>query len=1430
MRLLIELADFHRSVEVDHWRETTTVSELLREAGAPAIDDEQSVYLDHEPISSGSRLSELNLLEGSRISFAPTTRPSRIRDWTAGVSDGLTTGAVIAVPNHRQMIIGRSPQADVVLPTDSASWEHFRVERTDKGLKILDSGSTNGTLVGGSKVPEEGREITQATSVQAGGCTVVFRPSMHEPTAPAAGTLPNLTPARTAPFNRPPRPGAPKGPAPVKPPVHKDVPNASKFSWATVIAPLILAVAMVFVMGNARFALFALLSPVMAIGMWVEQRHRRKKGLEEEAERFKKALQEFREKILASGDQEAARRREIIPDPTLVLRRPALPSTEMWQRRESAEDFMALYIGTGDIPWSPALDKSGISTVPDEVKDALSESRLPQVPVMADLTDAGVIGIVGRRDGALALARNLVVQAAVHCGPADMTLGVFFDKGRSEDWSWTSWLPHTRQAGSPTGQRWISDDQETSSAMLRQLRQGIDTFLTPSVMVVIDSEVLTEGRDAPARSLLGYGRSMTQARTLRPDERKHRVPGVVIATSEEQLPASCNYVVHVEDDASATMTEPGDRKTVDDLVLSGIDLEAARRAAMNLAHYDDPELVIPGASLPSLVRLPELMDLAHPTAADIRQTWADARGFATEIGVGDNGTYSIDLVKDGPHGLVGGTTGSGKSEFLRSMVAGLAARHDPTRLNFILIDFKGGAAFTACERLPHTIGTISNLDEQLADRALRSLEAEMERRQRVFAAAGEGIDNLPAYLATNPEEPMPRLLLVVDEFAMLAKDFPDVLDSLVSVAAVGRTLGVHMILATQRPAGVVNDDILANTNMRVALRVQSREDSTNVIGVPEAAAISRSQLGRAYVKLGQDDITPVQTALVTGRTEATEETSVGIRDVNEFGVPALPEAPTRQNGIESNDLDVLIDAITKASDELGYSDPLKVWPEALGARVPLRGFATGEDAGSAPEVGSVEGPMVSVALADEPDRQRQIPAGWDMSQGNLMLIGIPGSGTTTTMMSIALTLASSASPDQLELLVLDMGSRDLESLERLPHTVAYVGTGTGAKEKQARFLRHLMEEIQQRRANPGRYPKAVVFLDGFATLKDEFSDFVGTDLLSFFYRAYAEGPSLGLYFVVSTSRAKGTPSAMEEVSLQRWVYQLADHYDYASLGVKGTNIPASVPGRCVDVNVLSQMHVATPQCGTSEAIDRVVGQWPDAKAKEDVIGQLPDVLPVSSVAGEPSFSGMPWKIPIGIREHDLGTSELEFYDGEHGLIVGPARSGKSSLLLAIAESVRKLGGGGEHIPAVWGVCTRRSPLVDADLDKVSVGPDEVSALIASLRIERGPVLLLIDDAERFDDADKSISSLVETDHPGLCIIAAGRSNDLRTMYSHWTRSVRKSRSGIILQPNVDLDGDFFGATLPRRAPVALTKGRGYAFAGGDMSLVQAMSPDDMTTD
>ena len=1457
MRVVIELDDQRRSVEVDRWRGSATLAELVEAAGC-SVGPDDDLFVDASAVSVGTPLRELVLLEGSRVARTATTRPARVAGWNVTLAGGLAVGRVVEVPRTRPLVVGRSPQADLVLPTASASWEHCTVELDDDGVLIRDSGSTNGTVVAGEKVGPEGVRVTEGTTVIVGGAVLIVRPDLPEATVPAPGSLHNLTPAATAPFNRPPRPGRVGEIEPVLPPTRKDVPPASKFSVITVVAPLVLAGAMVLLLGDARFALFALLSPVMAIGMYFEQKHRRKKNLEEEEQRFTTAVEAFRGEIADAAAQEVRRRQELAPDPATVLRRPAVPTTQLWQRRAGDDDFLALHGGIGDVPWKPEVDDRGVSRRDEKVKEALEAGRLPAAPVVVDLSDAGVVGIVGDRAGALALARSLLVQAAVHCGPADLTIGTFCDRGREADWEWASWLPHTRRAGSSTGERWMSAQREASASVLRGLRETVDEMPTPALLVVLDSEVLTEGRDAPARALLGHGRSVPGV-SLRPGERPHRVSGIVIATSEEQLPAACTSVIVVGDDAAATVHRPEDRARVDDVVLAGVTLEAAEECARHLAHFDDPELIVPGASLPSLVRLPELLGHQALDAQAIRAMWAADTGVSTPIGSAETGVLTLDLVKDGPHGLVGGTTGSGKSEFLRSLVAGLAARNDPTRLTFVLIDFKGGAAFKACERLPHTIGTISNLDEQLADRALRALEAEMERRQRVFAEAGDDVDNLDAYLRTGPAEPMPRLLLVVDEFAMLAKDFPDELTSRVSVAAVGRTLGVHMILATQRPAGVVNDDILANTNLRVALRVQSRDDSSNVIGVPSAAGIGRAQTGRAYVKLGQDDITPVQTALVTGRAQQTARAAVEVRETGQFGVPAPRPAPPRASATDANDLDLLIDAVVGAAAAEGFAAPRQVWPEALGERVDLAGFeavapsaaapapssdphpssdpaahpaagpAADPSAGPtppaappAPAVGAVRGDLVAVALADEPDLQRQSPAGWHLDEGNLLLLGIAGSGTSTTLASLALTLAREQSPADLDLYVLDTGSRGLEPLADLPHTVAYVGAGPGAKEQQARFLRHLRTEVERRRTEPGSRRRAVVLLDGLAALRDDLQDYEGQQLLDLLYRAYADGPGLGLSFAVSTTRAKAVPSAMDEVTTQKWLYRLADSYDYATFGVRGSGVPAPVPGRCVDAVTKLQMHVATPPGPLADAVALVAAAWAGQPAKQSAIGQLPTDVPVDRVGVTPSFSGEPWQLPIGLGEDDLSPAVLEVYEGEHVLVAGPARSGKSTLLLAIAESVRTAVG--TDRPAVWGIGDRRSPLGQAGLDRMATGADEVPALLASLRLERGPVLLLVDDAERLDDADQSIATLLASGRPGLCVVAAGRSADLRTLYGHWTKTVRKARCGVLLQPDVDYDGELLGVTLPRRAPVALTQGRGYACVGGSMRLVQSMSP------
>ncbi len=1487
MRVVIDVDGTTRDVELVQVASTATLADVVEHSCGQLMAPGDVVWVDEHRHGATDKISDVTLLEGSRIAREPLTRTAPVTVWSATVSAGLDAGRVVPVPAHRALSVGRAPLADITVDSPSTSWSHASLTLEEDGVRVRDLGSTNGTTVDGEKVasrteleqqaaaeaeesakaertgvaasvgnvagrvgslknrkdgdegePEpvvDGTLVTREAVVLVGGAAITLRRSVVEPLAPAPGSLHNLTPSGTAPFNRPPRPGRPPEPEEITPPARKDDPQPSRFPLATVIGPLVLAVAMVFVLGNARYAVIAGLSPLLGIGTYFEQRRRRRKEIEEEEVRFAEALETFESDIAEAATTERARRRAELPDPATAVRRAGLPSTLMWQRRSSASDFLKLNAGVGDVGWAPPIDDSSAGRrLDDAARTIVRASRLGSAPVEVDLGNAGVVGIVGDRRGALAVARSLLCQAAVHVGPADVTIGVFCDDGRDADWAWSQWLPHTRRLGDASGGHWLCDDRVRSESMLRGLRDDIDRQPTPAVLLLLDSDVLLEGRNAPARTLLGHGRRVaTSTMGLGSREREVQVAGIVVATSHEQLPSSCTVVLEVEPDALGTATRPDDLTTVDDVVLAGLDLDTARRCALDLARFDDPELVVPGAALPSMVRLPPLLGVEDITAKAIRDSWRSSTRIATPIGVGETGGLELDLVRDGPHGLVGGTTGSGKSEFLRSLVAGLAARTDPTRLTFILIDFKGGAAFAACERLPHTIGTVSNLDAQLADRAIRALEAEMRYRQEMFAAAGEGVDNLDAYLKTGPAEPMPRLLLVVDEFAMLAKEYPDVLSSLVSVGAVGRTLGVHMILATQRPAGVVNDDILANTNLRVALRVQSKDDSSNVIGVPTASSIGRTQMGRAFVKLGQDDITPVQTALVTGQAQAESAVVVEAHPLG-FGFTVMPERTEAPQGTDDapTDLDLLIDAIVEANDELGYGPPRPVWPEALDERVELAGpFAPTpvepdpHAPAPLPVIGAFEGERVVFALSDDPDRQRQVPAAWNLDDGNALMMGIPGSGTSTALAAIGLTVCATTSPDDVDLLVMDLGTRDLAPLKELPHCVGYVGSGAAAREEQVRLLKFVRAELDRRRVASEPQRRLVVLIDGLATLRDEFDDYEGIRQLEGLYRAWTDGPDLGMHFVASTSRVKAVPPAIDEVTTQKWLFRLADPYDYSTAGVPATLAPPPVPGRCVLAETKLQTHVATPSGGLEAAVTALRARWPDATRKPTVIGRLPDSITVAELGVAARIDTEPWLLPVGIAENDLGAAILEVWHGEHVMVTGPARSGKSTLLLALAETIRSAATAAGDDVALWGVCGRRSPLVDAGLARVAVGEDDLPAMLAAARVHRGPLVLLVDDAEQLEDKDSSISGLLGAKVPGLTVIAAGRSDDLRGMYSHWSKAVRKSRCGVMLMPNVDFDGDLLGvSSLPRKAPVVLTVGRGYAASGGAVGLVQTVRP------
>ena len=896
MQLVFQVGEAELEVEVAATAEATVAHLVEALAGGPVAAGTGLGVGDHF-LAPTLPLASAGLRQGDVVHLCSDVGPARaappepVAVAELRVVGGL--GAGVRLPlDPGAHVLGRAGDVAVDAPTVSA--RHARLElAVDGSCTVEDLGSSNGTRLEGDFVLGRQRlepgQLLQLGAVQAvlgptgpGGAGDVARPGRP-------GRLGTTT------FNRPPRLAALLGPAPVAAPERpRDPSPGARFGWAALVAPLVLGLAMAVVFSPVMAA-FALFSPVMVVANWLEDRRRVARERARGRQELGVGLDAFRRALAEAQAAEAARRRALLPDPAETLRRAHQPSTHLWERRSRHADALCLSLGLADVPWQPPVAETAGGR-PAEAEAVLAEfTSLPRTPVEVDLRPGRTVGVVGERAPVLALLRSLVVQAAVHHGPADLGIAVLASADRALDWDWAKWLPHS--AGMRAG------DHDGAHALAAALGEGGKGAAT---LVVVDAEGLTEGRRAPVRDLLG----------------REGVSTIVVAASVDRLPSRCTTVVVMEGlDGSAHCFDPGTSLTVEGILVAGVAEPEARRCARALASFDDPEVGEEGSRLPGAVPLIPL--LGHPTAEAVASRWRAAdvgSSMAATVGVGEDGPLVLDLVNDGPHGLVAGTTGSGKSELLRTLVASLAAGHSPEQLTFVLIDYKGGAAFADCAGLPHVVGLVTDLDQHLGERALRCLEAELEHRERQLRQAG--VSDLRDYLAAGARGgPLPRLLVVIDEFATLAAELPDFIESLVGVAQRGRSLGVHLLLATQRPSGAVSDCIRANTNLRVALRVQDVPDSTDVIGTPQAAHLDRGQAGRGFVRLGHGEVLAFQAALVTTATPADASAPVRVRPF-----VLVPDGGGDLRATEGpSDLGRLVDAARAAWRSAGMALPRRPW-------------------------------------------------------------------------------------------------------------------------------------------------------------------------------------------------------------------------------------------------------------------------------------------------------------------------------------------------------------------------------------------------------------------------------------------------------------------------------------------------------------------------
>jgi S-DNA-T family DNA segregation ATPase FtsK/SpoIIIE len=833
-------------------------------------------------------------------------------------------------------------------------------------------------------------------------------------------------------------------------------------------------------------------------------------------------------------------------------------------------------------------------------------------------------------------------------------------------------------------------------------------------------------------------------------------------------------------------------------VLDRVSASWAEALARGLAPLVDAG-ISGAAALPDTCRLLDVLDLDRLPEADITRRWArSVGGAATALGHSPDGRVQLDLVRDGPHALIAGTTGSGKSELLQALVAGLAANHPPAEINFLLIDYKGGAAFADCARLPHTAGLVTDLDRYLTERALRSLNSELRRRERLFAAAGAA--DLTAYRAAVPDASIARLIIVVDEFASLVDELPDFVRGLVGVAQRGRSLGVHLVLATQRPGRAVSPEIRANTSLRIALRVTDPGESTDVIDAPDAASIERSFPGRGYLRTGSS-LTCFQAAHVAG-TQRPDETAVRIEILGPWRDPAVRS----DEATGPTDIARLVDAVRTAADRTGRGVARSPWLAPLPDALPRTALDRAE-----------EPTTVAVASVDLPDEQRSTTLTLDLASGSsLLAAGTARSGRTGLLGSLAVGAASQLDPGGLHLHVIDGTGELAAALRPLPHCATVLGPDELAL--APRLLRRLERECARRLservsgvADADQPSRLLLLIDSWETLNSALGDLdaaVCTEAVTGLLRS---GPAAGLAVALTGDRATLAPRFAGGFSV-RVLLRLPDRSDYGLAGVPSRDVPATLPpGRGLRAGDGALLQVA--HAGRSPGVDElrrgvaaVAGQWSSTTAR----GPGPDAIRVRPLPTRVALNELPRTagLALGLAGDQSQPLTFDPFSGAGRMLVaGPPRSGRTTALRLLAHQAHAAG-----IPTVV-AATSRSALAAAARDlaiRVIVPSDD----------DVGPVpatstLLLMDDSEAFVDtpAGERLTSWVRATDAPLAAVVAGRADDLATTYRGVAADVRRSHCGILLRPG-PVDGELLGARLPRR-PSSGPPGRGVAV--GDSS-------------
>lgn len=918
-----------------------------------------------------------------------------------------------------------------------------------------------------------------------------------------------------------------------------------------------------------------------------QRRQRRKKEALRQAE-YSAYLEEMERIVQCETARQERILRENDVDAVTYLSRVILPGANIWERTHKHTDFLSLRLGSGRLSLNASIQcpERRFSLEKDALTEAMyrfgeQERWLNDVPVCLRLTERFISGVYAERRDLFAYAKNLILRIASLHGYDEVKLAVIYDESHTNEFEFVRWLPHTMNFERTV--RYIATNSDEAKALASALDPIIehrkelgenrleDEF--PYYVVICLDKDLTEKTECVRRLL----------------EHKNNLKFSVLAMYErlEDLPKECSAVVRLNADSMGSLTLIND--VSENPVLFHAD-EVGRIDAHKVAYaLANTKIDVSGTSftLPSRYTFFKMLGIGMIEHLNLIELWGNSdptKSLSATIGVDKYGEpFKLDLHEraHGPHGLVAGMTGSGKSEFIIAYILSMAVHYHPNEVAFILIDYKGGGMAKSFENLPHTAGVITNLDGNGIKRSLSSMRSELHRREKIFRDTSQkhNVSNIDIYKYQKlyregkVSEPLPHLFIISDEFAELKKEQPEFMSELTSTARVGRSLGVHLILATQKPGGVVDDQIRSNSRFRICLKVQDNGDSMEMLGRPEAAALVDT--GRFYLQVGNNELFEMGQSAWAGapyypsqRVIKDQDDAVSVINTNGAVIAtanvdrfAMFKDPPKQ-------LDVVTEHIRKVSEEEGIRQ-WKMWLDPILARIYVNELAEKYFKSLTKKNRFVLEPIVGEY--DDPAHQRQdimrVPI---TDNGNVIIYGSAGNGKEMFLESLCYSLMSTHSPEEVNLYILDFGAEMLTTFAQAPHVGDVILSYE--TEKVDNLFKLLMGKLGTRKKKLSDFggdllqfnaqakdPEAnlVVIINNYAAFTELFED--KSAEINFLTR---EGVKYGIYFVLTCTGVNNVRFNLRQNFSSLYCLQLNSMDEYATVVGKTDGLfPEKLKGR-----------------------------------------------------------------------------------------------------------------------------------------------------------------------------------------------------------------------------------------------------------------------------